>query len=176
MNKFNIDYTFNKEDYEEMKNKLGAYTRAGDQIDIYSTFGLISIKFNGKLMPPKPLVKATVSDWVWLVALGLVKTLGGLKDNHRSEIHFLDNPVWMYLEKRGDYVKVDLKGLEKDIIYSVEPLYSEFLKAIFNFLEKFTLELLFINPSLRNHPEFKQILKGKEKIRKHLGLKEVRNK
>ncbi len=173
MDKFNIDYTFNNEDYEEMKNKLRTYAKVGDQIDVYSTFGLISIKFNGKLIPPKLGVKATVSDWVWLVALSMVKTFDRLKDNPRSEIHFLDNPVWMYLEKKGDYIKVDLKGLEKDVIYSVELLYAEFLKSILNFLKKFTSEMLFINPNLGTHTEFKQILKGKEKIRVHLGINEV---
>lgn len=142
----------------------------------YSTFSYIFFYFDDKLivnhrLKPESKNKFTISDWMWVWCHYFSVIIPKLMDNQEHVIESLDDPEGLILTKKMEKINVKLKsGDYKRNKYrlwgEITLPFGEFLEEILELIERFAKEMISINPKVAENPEFKQIIQGREKIRK----------
>ena len=168
MAKFEIVYKY--ENYPAVVRTIKNIEKFPDATAIYATTAKIIIYFSGELrvyagkkneIASKKLV---FYDWLWDICDSLSK-LHKLNSNETQFFSSSDNPFRMSFVKEHNKVKIHFSGTVKGTIF-VE--YKELLTEIDKLLNTFTNELLQINSKINDDDQFKEILVGKEKIKKIL--------
>ena len=175
MKTFDIKYEFLERQIFEREFKK--FNKKGDLFYTESTFGKITLNFNPTLFEEKfkendkIFIKNTeygvfgVTDWIWDWVLFFSLRIYELHVGKKIKFNSLDNPLTIEIEKQGSKVKIYISGYTKSTITTE---YDIFLNKIHKFADSFIKDVLKINPKLVDHDQFKQIMEGRDKIKKML--------
>ncbi len=173
MKNLKIEYKFNNKN--DMKAELLKFNKKGDLFHTELTGGCISIYFDSVLLKPlkengkyikdeKINGKVVITDWIWDWAAFFAYYIPKLNE---KEVNFtsLDNHLELKISKKDAEVYIELSGYLKG---NIKTEYKNFIKEVYSFTNSFANDLLSINPNLVKNEQFKQIIEGRDKIKKML--------
>ena len=170
MNSFNIKYNYsNKNSLEE---NILKYPRETGPFTITSTTAYITIKIDGKLVKgahwgsEKLKSIATTSVWLWDFCILLTYETIRIGDGKIHKVHPIDDPTILTFVKENDLVTVTASAGYVPLQTKVS--YSKFMQEILWLVDSFVSDLVSINPRISGNDQFKQIIEGRNKIKKML--------
>ncbi|HIH10046.1 MAG TPA: hypothetical protein HA254_05260 [Candidatus Diapherotrites archaeon] len=170
MGSFKINYRYSNK--KSLETSIAKYPKETGPFTITSTTAYISIIIDGKLVEGAHWESsnfselATTSTWLWDFCLQLTSGVIKINDRKLHKLLLIDDPTILTFVR--EYGVVNITASAGHTPSQTKVPYSEFMHEIFLFVNSFVSDLLSINQKILEDNQFKQIVEGRDKIKKML--------